>query len=266
MTPFFSKPFPRGPRSTVAQRLEWLLAGRSVGGWAKGIGMVGASIDGLRGPDARPPSHEFLTRIMRTENASLSWLLGADAPPFLVNNVADRMELIESLQMHLQEEDWQLTALQTARFTAWVLNQPAAIATSRGDIEYTAVQIIAGPTLDVAQLRKALPPHSRAADTFTTYPVTTHLYSEVAAGHVGTWRMFHAEAPIIGHQYSGGLADYALGTAPPGRQRVAESIPAHAFGTPQTLAEAWDALSDRRREALSMVIAGILSLPPEKPD
>lgn len=266
MPHFFSTPFPRGPRSTFAQRLEWLLAGRSVGGWAKGIGMVGASIDGLRGPDARPPSHEFLTRIMRTENASLSWLLGADAPPFLVNNVADHMELIEALRMHLQEEDWQLTALQTARFTAWVLNQPAAIATSRGDIEYTAVQIIAGPTLEAAHLRKALPPRSRAADTFTTYPVTTHLYSEVAAGHVGTWRMFHAETSIIGHQYSGGLADYALVTEPPGSQRVAESIPTHAFGTPQALTEAWDSLSERRRDAIATVIAGILNLPPDTPD
>lgn len=266
MSDFFPTPFPRGPRSTFAQRLEWLLDGRSIGGWAKGIGMVGASIDALRGDEARPPSHEYLTRIMRTENASLSWLLGADVPPFLVNIAPTATEAADALRMHLQEEDWKSVALFGSGHTAWVLTQPASIAANRGDIEYTAIQIIAGPSLTSSMLLDVFPAGGRAADKFSTIPITQSLYREVATGHVGTWRLFHAPTPIIGHQFRAGMADYLGTILSPARNRVAEPTPDAPPHPAQSLADAWPTLPPDRRSAVALLIEGILNLPPAAED
>lgn len=243
---FFSDP-PTNGNTTFAERLEWLCAGRTIGAWAKRIGMRGASIDALRGPEGRPPGQEFLTRIMRIENASISWLLGGNTPPFLVARTASDGETGHLLAAHLGDEAWQLEVAHDAdERTALVLHQPAAIVTDKGeDIPYRAVQVIAGPC--GARTADHLP------DGCSVHYLTAHAMDALYAGRVGTWLLFGGEdqPPLLDAN-----AHYPAPSPRPSL-RIAES-----HGTPpERLAAAWPDLPKQDRHALDVVITAVLTRP-----
>lgn len=255
------------PTGGFAQRLTWLLAGRKLTPWAKHLGMAGASIDAMRGDAARPPSHEFLTRIMRTENASLSWLLGADVPPFLHTITRGDSDTATALAAHLDDEDWRVALLTDGSATAWVLHQPAAIVHPRGEIPYRAITVIAGPSASATE--RALSESGHAAIEHVQHIPSPSLDS-VARGMAGTWALF-------GNSKTPGLLNNATAKAgitlhnarPDEAWRISEEPPGYADLPPpaRAIAGAWDRLPEPDRQALSLVVERLVSdpAPPRKP-
>lgn len=223
--------------------------------------MGGGSIDAMRGENARPPSHEFLARIMRVENASISWLLGAQVAPFLRNTTNTDDETAHLLDLHLVDEPWSVAFITDGMTTAWVLHQPAAIEHERGTIHYRATAIIAGPSGDATAALLARHGHATLPHVQQIPPAAMHA---LTSGHVGTYRLFgddKARGLIDPTTARHGLTlrDAQIGNA----RHVAESAALYQV-MPQPareIVDAWDTLPADRRRALELVVTGLVTPP-----
>jgi len=93
-----------------------------------------------------PPTYETLTKITRTENVSLSWLVDGLGPMFLIGLIAD--DALLAREVHVRAEDepsCDIALLTDGEFAVVVFHQPAQLVDKRGLIEYRAVDVVAGP-------------------------------------------------------------------------------------------------------------------------
>lgn len=210
----------------------------------------------MRGESGRPPSHETLVRIMRVENVSLSWLLGAKVPPFLRIVGVDATESADLLRMHLEDEaGWRVAMLTDGLDIAIVLHQPAAIEHDKNDIPYRAVAVLAGP--HGAMTSKVLSDLRNGRIDASVALSRTDL-QRVQSGHVGSWLLF-------GDTKSPGLIP---ATASPcwlhetTLPRVAEAGAIYATPAPAlAIKDAWDTLPEDVRQALALVVDRMVTPP-----
>lgn len=204
---------------------------------------------------------------MRTENVSLSWLLGAAVAPFLRNRTTSDAETARALRMHLEDEAWSVALFTDGFSTAWLLHQPGALVHDKGEIRYRMVTVIAGPSGEetestLASLGHAVLQHVQR--------ISTTQLEAIAHGLIGTWRLF-------GDEKTPGLwnpADAATGITlrdaqPPGARAVAEDTQLYqAMPAPaRAIVDAWDHLAPDRRSALVLVVSGLVTpLPSETAD
>lgn len=223
--------------------------------------MQGESIRTMAAGEGRPPSHEFLTRMMRTENASLSWLLGARVAPFLRSTATSDADTAQLLDAHLSDECWSVALLTDGMAAVWVLHQPAAIEYSNGITHYRATAIIAGPSGEATGELLARHGHRTLPHVQQVPSSTLHA---IASGHVGTYRLF-------GDDKARGLIDpttarhgITLRDAQSGNARhVAESAALYQV-MPQPareIVDAWGTLPADRRRALELVVTGLVTPP-----
>lgn len=205
--------------------------------------------------DGIPPTHETLARIMRVENVSLSWLLGADAAPFLVNRTRDDHETAQRLDDLLADEDsWRVVVLVDGDAAALVLHQPAQIQRGNKVVEYIAMEVIAGPfgerTFDVLKQRR----YGRVQAVARIAP---HDMRAIYAGQAGSYR-------ILGDAKHDGLIDpaakgdidlsQAIDNITRHQLRVAESGTGGVPKPLMPLARWWPMLQDAERDAITTLL------------
>ena len=256
---YFDFPAP-GAGGTFADRLEWMLDGRKLTPWAKGIGMGGGSIDAMRGPGGRPPSHEYLTRIRHVENVSISWLLGARVPPFLRIVTNTDAETAEALTAHLQDEAWSVALFTDGEATAWLLHQEGALDNEKGEIRYRIITVIVGPS--GAETARTLANHGHRVLQHIQQLSAEQLRA-IGRGQVGTWRFFGDDkTPGLWNQ-STATTGMTLDDAMPGeRLAVGEPppVPYNAMPAPaRAIVDVWQQLPQDRRSALELVVAGLVT-------
>lgn len=243
---------PTGPSSTFSARIRYLVGGRKVTPWAAELGIsTGTRAEMLKG-EGRPPSPDALARVMRVEGVSLSWLLGANVPPYLVNRPADDVETAARLRDLLTDEaGWRLVLLTDGDRGALLLHQPAEIELKNGPRSYTATEVIAGPigerTLQVAGERLG-----------KVMQVRTDTLQEIYAGRIGTYG-------LVGDERHRGLvdiaSDYTLDSSTVQHLRVAESLPV-SRDVPRPLAPLarwWPLLTDGERDAITTLLDPMLA-------
>jgi len=93
-----------------------------------------------------PPTYETLSKMMRTENVSLSWLLGANCPAYLYTATTSDAATAEEVEIRVTDErGWRIHVLSDGDACAVVLTQPACFIDKAARIDYFAVEVICGP-------------------------------------------------------------------------------------------------------------------------
>lgn len=125
------------------ERLEFILAGRKVNPWAKRLNLSSGTASRLK--QNIVPGHDVLTAIMRTENASLNWLLSGSGKPFMIDNYLDGADFHNQLNNHAKDcpqYRCDYMALAQLNLMCVVLSQPASYEFKGALIEYVQVEII----------------------------------------------------------------------------------------------------------------------------
>lgn len=209
-----------------------------------------------------PPTYPTLTKIMRAENCSISWLLGADGPPYLVTRTVDDAETAEILRQHLADETgWCIHLLKTEGLCAWVLHQPAWIDADKESIAYTAVSVIAGPSGALAR-QSVLDLRAGYVNGYMQIPVDR--MRRLYAGQLGTFHLFgDASKPgwICSDPTHQVHVDQSLPEAAPGPEsRVAESE-GSLYIAPRVareLAVLWPVFQENERAAVTTLLEPFL--------
>lgn len=198
---------------------------------------------------------------MHTENASLSWLLGGAVPPFLTTPGVDLDDSANMLADFLAEENWHVAFVDAAGDCMFVLHRPAAIVHDKGTIQYRAITVLTGPhgkqSLDVVRVLRAGRVDNRAV-------VSRHQLQRIRAGMCGTWALFgNARQPGVidpGQVRHGVDLDDSYLAVADREEHAYGQVPAPA----QAIADAWESLPAERRQALELVVAGLINPPPKK--
>lgn len=246
---------------TFEARIRWLIGDRPVNAWFARLQIADGTRARMLKEGGIPPTYDALARIMRTENASLSWLLGAKIAPFLRSTTSRDEETARLLDLHLADEPWTVAFITDGMTTAWVLHQPAAIEHERGTIHYRATAIIAGPSGDATAALLARYGYATLPHVQQIQPAAMHA---LTSGYVGTYHLF-------GDERTRGLIDsstarhgLSLHEALSGNARhVAESAALYQV-MPQPareIVDAWDTLPADRRRALELVVTGLVTPP-----
>ncbi len=87
------------PPTSFASRLEMVLAGRTPTTWCRCLGILPNMMTRMK--QGHIPGHEVLTRIMRAENVSLSWLMEGVGQPFIAHGFLEFRDFELALRQHL---------------------------------------------------------------------------------------------------------------------------------------------------------------------
>lgn len=239
---------------TFSQRLKLLLGPRKMTPWATELRIPSGTMTRMFQGDGIPPTYETLVRIMRTENTSLSWLLGGDCAPFLVSHTIDDAGSAELLQAHVSDSDtWEVVVLGGGDLGAILLHEEGAIEHPNGTIHYTAIELIAGPIGP----RTAAVLHQISPRGLATRNVGRPTMRAIYAGKLGTYR-------LVG-DHAGGLVQpgkiYRQDVSPlnltPGG-RLAEIRAEYTATMTQRFTEAWPRLQDSEREIMTRLLEPFL--------
>lgn len=124
-------------------RIQFILGNRKVGPWSEGIGL--SKPDMTRVKKGGTIGSEKLIPICRAENVSLSWLLEGKGHPYMVQHTHSDAETADLLASYIDDEDWHVLILRHSVYPAIILTQPATMLVGKKDIDYRAIEIIAGP-------------------------------------------------------------------------------------------------------------------------
>jgi hypothetical protein len=206
--------------------------------------------------EGSPPTHETLTRIMRIENVSVSWLLGADCPPFIVRRTVDDLDTANAVRAHLDDsDDWNVSVLSSGDMCAIVLHQPAEIGSDDQPTRYTAIEVIAGPfgALTAVAIRQR-----RSPDQIETHRIDAATMREIYAGRLGTFALLgdgNTPGVIVPGQPRNECPDLMDLIASP-TSRVAE--PHHPYNIADQLREAWPLMQEGEQETLGRMLAPLI--------
>lgn len=164
----------------IADRLAVVLNGRKKYPWGERIGLGRNAIQALS--SGRMPTAEKLLPIVRADNVSLSWLLDGRGDPFLVSHDESAEQLAHHLRDLLDEEDWTVHLVTSPTRAVFVLTQPGQYQVGQRWIDYTIVEIVAGPLgpAVVEALAEALP-----GDQILHVQTDTETVDRLAGGWMG---------------------------------------------------------------------------------
>lgn len=251
--------------SSFEQRLRWIIGPRRIDTWFDALRISGGTRARMLKDGGIPPTYDALTRIMRTENASLSWLLGGRVAPFLRFTSCTDQSTAELLADHLDDEAWSVAMLTDGLASAWLLFQPAAIVHPKGDIHYREVVVVAGPAAGACE--HVLAEHGHATIEYVQRIGSADM-NAIVCGRIGTWALFGDEKkPGL---FNPRKAQHGLSlrnARPTAALRVAEDNPNYAAIPPpaKTIANAWPTLPDSTRSALALVVDRLTTEPGPPP-
>ncbi len=223
-------------------RINKILGGRSRYPWGEQIGLGRGAVSSLfRGS---VPSGETLSLICRAENVSLSWLLEGMASPFLVGVCHSDEECAEHFGELLAEKDWTIHLVTDDHRVTLVLTQPGQFDVKGRPVDYTILEILAGP---IGQATLARVRESGCALRLAN--VHSEILDAINSGQMGTYSL------------TGGILAQAreIGPGHPvlTQDRAAEPCAEYSVSGDETeLLEAFRSLdTPRRRAALAAVRA-----------
>ena len=184
--------------SPLAQRLEFLAAGRSLHGWAKAIGLPKITIENVMKGNGL--SFETLAHLHRVENVRTDWLLEGRGSPFSVNAcLCD--ESARDLLDELLVERWAVDVVTDESRVAIVLSQPALVQVKDGkdsaghqkyrDINYRLVEIICG-ALGAKAIARAT-----AFGIHRVLQVGSEMMRDLEGGKLGSYLLFTSPAAVL---------------------------------------------------------------------
>ncbi|MDR9834902.1 hypothetical protein ACIPLR_15830 [Herbaspirillum huttiense] len=234
--------------SPLAQRLEFLAAGRALHGWAKSIGLPKISIENVMKGNGL--SYESLAHLHRVENVRTDWLLEGRGSPFSVNAcLCD--ESADELLDELLAERWEVDVITDESRVAIVLSQPAQVQVKDGkdsaghqkyrDINYRLVEIVCG----------ALGPKAIArATSFGIHRVLqigSDMMRELERGKLGSYFLFSSPTAVIPNAVQYAQAGMLFENLAAGEQ---------AASTPdeKALLGSYRNMSSEKRRAISQVV------------
>lgn len=184
--------------SPLAQRLEFLAAGRSLHGWAKAIGLPKITIENVMKGNGL--SYETLAHLHRVENVRTDWLLEGRGSPFSVNAcLCD--EAAGQLLDELLAERWEVDVLTDEQRIAIVLSQPAQVQVKDGkdgaghqkyrDINYRLVEIVCG-ALGARAIARAT-----SFGIHRVLQIGSDLMRDLERGRLGSYLLFAAPTAVL---------------------------------------------------------------------
>ena len=191
-------------------RINFIIGDRRAYPWGEAIGIGRGVVQRIR--DGVVPGGEALAAITRSENASLSWLLAGTGRPFLVGCCPTDAECADQVDALLEEPGWTVYFITDGQAAVLVLTQPAQFEVRDRPIDYTAVEVLAGPIGPETSARL------RAGD-HPVHQVQTspRQVADLAAGRVGTYAL----------TAEGGLLERAKPGPPQLGDQAAEAAPAY---------------------------------------
>lgn len=237
---------------TFSQRLKLLLGLRKMTPWATELRIPSGTMTRMFQGQGIPPTYETLVRIMRTENVSLSWLLGGDCAPFLVARTVDDDETAELVKAHMEDGfGGEFVVLGGGGLGAILMYDEAEIDHPNGTISYLAVDLIAGPIGSRAamMLRQAAP-----AGGPSTRNVGTAAMRDLYAGRLGTYDLLgddNGDALIFPYKvYREDISPLDLDR----KGRIAEIQTEYAATTVQRFAEAWPRMQEAEQDVMTRLL------------
>lgn len=161
-------------------RLMSVLGDRKLYPWGMALGFSSATLARLKRGNS--PKGETLAMIARAENASVSWLLTGQGPPYLVHRADTDADLAALLGSYLDDEDWRVDMLHDVRHAVLALTQPAVIGEGDDAVPYTALELCAGPIGPVTA--NAVRDRVHCAVRLSADQVR-----DLQTGRVGTWQI-----------------------------------------------------------------------------
>lgn len=177
-------------QSTFSERLVWMLDGRKKSPWGKALGIASGTLDTMTKGDGNPPTADTLTRIMRSENVCLGWLLTGDGAPFIRNPVSSDRDGAQLITALLAEEPWQILLAEDGQRISVALHQQIHVQPGvEGKIpyRYRAMELITGP-LGIETL-SSINKHVDTAQLHIVH-VSGLLMDQIMRGEWGTYRVF----------------------------------------------------------------------------
>lgn len=229
--------------------------------WATGLKIPSGTMTRMF-REGIPPTYETLSKMMRTENVSLSWLLGANCPAYLYTATTSDAATAEELEIRISEEpSWRMHVLSDGDACALVLTQPACFIDKAARIDYFAVEVICGP---VGELTAAVMAIGPPANVGQLVKLTHDQMQQIYRQGVGTFQL------IGGHGVPGLLDPTGFGDDLSAERLAAFRIEAGACaelepppedGVPAALSRllhAWARFTDAERQAVGLLVEPLI--------
>lgn len=186
-------------RSTVKDRVMYLLRGRKMARWSAAVGLEREKARRLA--HGKVPVADSLTGPARVENLSLTWLLSGEGRPFLTFSPLNAEDAADHIDVLLgEEDDWRPLVVASPQGWSVVLHQPAeTVGHDKKPIRYEAVAIIGGLHQDRILVDRALD----ARDNCQLLLMKSQDAKRLFTGYMGTTELF-------GLLDEPGLADHAV--------------------------------------------------------
>ena len=126
-----------------SERMEYLLGNRKKHPWGKSLGLSHGLVARLF--DGELPASEKLIPICKAENVSLTWLIEGSGETYMVHHSFTDEETAETLSNYIDDEKWEVLVLKNHIYPAIILTLPTTMLVGKKHIDYTAIEIIAGP-------------------------------------------------------------------------------------------------------------------------
>ncbi|WP_299538285.1 hypothetical protein [uncultured Herbaspirillum sp.] len=240
--------------SPLAQRLEFLAAGRALHGWAKSIGLPKISIENVMKGNGL--SYESLAHLHRVENVRTDWLLEGRGSPFSVNAcLCD--ESAHELLDELLVERWEVDVITDENRVAIVLSQPAQVQVKDGkdsaghqkyrDINYRLVEIVCG-ALGARTIARAT-----AFGIHRVLQIGSDMMKELEKGKLGSYFLFASPSALIPHAVQYAHAGKLFEKLEKGEQTAS---------TPEekALLSSYRSMTADKRKAVSQVVLSMAEL------
>ena len=228
-------------------RFHFLLSGRQPYPFGEGAGINRGTIS--RVLKGNVPTHESLASLVRVENASISWLLEGKGSPYLVTYCQNDADCREMLDAWLEEDGWTLHLVMVNSLSSLILTQPGQFDNKGKMIDYTIIEILAGPMAEKTMDR--IIEAQNNGHPVMTVRVSPTVATKIYKGRMGTYALLHAPgAP--------------LRPAEPMRLNVTEGDPVTYNLKNAVEADAGDLLDTITEEVLDLLKETKLELPADK--
>lgn len=183
----------RAAVESVAERLKWLLAGRSPWKWGERVllsaGAIGRMLKGSL------PDPEKLVPAMRVENLSLNWLVDGQGAPYVVAMPSSDREASTWIHEQMNDSAAHLLLVYCAEgFTPVIHSRVEVMVPNVGTYEYEASTIIggnvAGPEAIETMRRHALPTSRTIMARAKAVEVPRDIWHAIATGHASNYVLF----------------------------------------------------------------------------
>lgn len=205
---YCQRKMPISEHQNFQSRLWRVLNDRRPYPWAAGLGITRGTVSRMLNGEI--PGPEILGRIMRAENASITWLTEGIGAPYLVHWCPTDGDCRERLAELLDFQQWEAAHLVTDADQLGVVVLQAPGEKEYGEDEvlrYTELEVLAGCG------RRAVDALARLAE-FRWSKLDTATVAEIASGRrAGTHELLRADAAL--------LRDYEI--IRPGELKVAET-------------------------------------------